>query len=210
MKLALTDSSYRKKTDNHELEHNERLGTLGDAVLRLAISSIIYPDKLQNISEKRQKYESDKILVTAIGRHYDILKRLNYDDEDDNKGIGYEWKDDKEDAHRKKYIATAMEACLGAFYMDRGESIAEAKNVVKRWMDLVDECPETEDSNLREKQDREEATLLFRLDGSPEEPHATSAEFNTRLGIVNSGRNGHGARSAGRRELERGHDDLSG
>lgn len=87
--------------------------------MRLAASLILYSQDTKMISKERQRYESDKTLVTVIAKHYDILKILKYH-EDDEKRIDYSWNPSgKSKTDRKqKYVATAMEACLGAFFLD--------------------------------------------------------------------------------------------
>lgn len=41
------------------------------------------------------------------------------------------------DKDRHKYIATAMEACVAAVYIENGES--EVVEIVKQWIKLIDE-----------------------------------------------------------------------
>ena len=76
---ALTDRSYKKvyQKENHsemaEDNINAELGTYGDAVLKLALCKILFDSKVKNVSEEKKNYESDKVLVDVVARHYDVL-----------------------------------------------------------------------------------------------------------------------------------------
>ncbi len=128
---AKIDSSYRNKMCNQQLICNDRLATLGDAVLRLGLTQILYKIGEEKISNVRQRFESDKILVTGIGKHYHIRRMLKFDNKNKDKQHGYNWvpgrnssnDSNSKDDHAQKYIATAMEACLGAFYLDNEMSM---------------------------------------------------------------------------------------
>lgn len=155
--LALTDRSYRVKYQKDTREENKgkpnvtrnndpipinfELGTLGDAVLRLILTNILYhDDKIVEITEERKKYESDEVLVTVIAAHYDIRKHLHYDDKDENKCHGYDyWEHKGNGDHPQKFLATAIEALLGAYYLDNNESLKDVEPVVRRWMGIIDE-----------------------------------------------------------------------
>ena len=90
-KTALTDSSYRKKYQkemkaaNTNIIDNSDMATLGDAVLRLSLTQILYRKGEKKISNTRANYESDKVLVTKIAAYYDIREHLLFDSEDENK-----------------------------------------------------------------------------------------------------------------------------
>ena len=77
--------------------------------------------------------------MTVIAAHYDIRKYLRYDDKDGNKGHGYDYEEHKgKGDHPKKFLATAMEALLGAYFLDNNESLKIVEPVVRRWMEIVD------------------------------------------------------------------------
>lgn len=157
LELAKTDSSYRNKTSNQELVCNEGLATLGDAVLRLGLTHIIHEMDEDKISNMRQQFESDKVLVVRIGKYYHIRRLLKFDNKDKNKQHGYAWgsgrnssKDsDSKNNHAQKYIATAMEACLGAFYLDNEMSMKSVLNVVSYWMCIIE--PELRSNPVMQK-----------------------------------------------------------
>ena len=136
---ALTDKSYKKvyqKKHKKELANdkvNTELATYGDAVLKHALCKILWSDKTNGLTKEKEKYENDKILVKVIAKHYDILSLLRFDKQDKNIPQNYDYKDDKH-----KYIATAIEACLGAMYMNKEISWKNILTIVKKWKEMID------------------------------------------------------------------------
>lgn len=140
IKRALTDRSCknsRKYADISEKDTNYELATLGDSVLRMCLTDIFLDNGIE-LSNLKQGYESNRILVTVIGKHYDILKYLIHNEYDDHWPADYGWNPhgNKQDDPVHKHIATAMEALLGAVYRTRG--LRSAKAVVNSWIKLVD------------------------------------------------------------------------
>ena len=147
-KQALTDTSY--KNIDHSLsddDTNAELATYGDAVLKLALCKIYREYKenglrfSENLSDWKKKYESDEVLVRVIAKHYNLLNFLKYDKEgngkpEEQKPQDYEHKG-QNDNDRHKYIATAMEACIAAVYIENGEN--EVIEIVKQWIEWIDE-----------------------------------------------------------------------
>ena len=137
---ALTDKSYKKvyqkqyKKELTDDKVNTELATYGDAVLKLALCEILWGNTTKGLTEEKEEYESDKILVKVIAKHYDILSLLRFDKQDKNIPQNYDYKDDKH-----KYIATAIEACLGAMYMDKEVSWRNILTVVKKWKEMIDD-----------------------------------------------------------------------
>ena len=153
---ALTDSSYKKVYQErygknlNNTRVNTELATYGDAVLKLALCEILWKEekkkskkqeentsteKQKTLSECKQDYESDEILVKVIAKHYDILQFLRFDTKDDQKPKDYKYTEHK---NSYKYIATAIEACLGAMYMDENVSWRDIIEIVKGWKNLID------------------------------------------------------------------------
>lgn len=55
------------------------------------------------------------------------------------KGYGYDYCEYKGPGDYSQYfLATAMEALLGAYYLDHNESIKDIEPVVRRWMEIID------------------------------------------------------------------------
>lgn len=146
-KQALIDTSY--KNIDHSLsddDTNSELATYGDAILKLALCKIYRRDKKhgmqfsENLSDWKKKYESDEVLVRVVAKHYKLMDFLRYDKKgngkpEEQKPQDYEHKGHNEGRH--KYIATAMEACIAAVYIENGES--GVVEIVKQWIKLIDE-----------------------------------------------------------------------
>ena len=134
-KIALTASSY--KNVEHALtdkDTNCKLAVYGDVLLKLALCKILFDDKVENITVEKQKYESDKILVEVIARHYKLIDEIKFDRSNDKIPQDYDYKDDN-----RKYIATAVEALLAAYYLDCDKNFESVFAVVSEWKKLIDE-----------------------------------------------------------------------
>lgn len=144
-KIALTDCSYKKCYQNEykqelpDEETNKELGTYGDALLKLALCQILYEEKVKNITEKKKNYENDKILVSVVAQNYDLSPHINIDKNDKNIPKDYDC-EDKNGVflHKYKYIATAVEALLAAFYLDNEKNFKLIVDIVKVWKELID------------------------------------------------------------------------
>lgn len=141
---ALTDKSMQGERD--ESVTNVTLATYGDAVLKLALCEILL-DHFEELTIEKAKYESDVSLV-KIAKHYDLLQYLNFDSRDpyfiqdyNSIAIEHSFSQSKKERirhrnRRHKYIATAMEALLGAMYKDHRDP-CEITEVVRGWMEIV-------------------------------------------------------------------------
>lgn len=109
---ALTHRSF-------SIEHNERLEFLGDSVLNLAISSLLY-DKLANLSEgdlsriRANLVKQDTLHQIALQIALPGLIRLG---EGEARSGGHK---------RPSILADALEAIIGAVYVDAGFAAARA------------------------------------------------------------------------------------
>lgn len=142
-KQALTDKSYKKTPNNQDCKINFELATYGDAILKCVLCKIYFEREDENnfgfkgkLTEWKKRYESDEVLVKFIARHYDILNFLNFDRDDTKKPHGYDYQG-RNAKRRYKYIATAMEACIAAVYIENGEN--EVIEIVKQWIEWIDE-----------------------------------------------------------------------
>ena len=110
-KKALIHSSFTKENDMSLLENYERLEFLGDAVLKLCISEILYkkfPEYLEgDLTKIRSIIVSDNILA-EIAKQIGISELLVLGKNEEKTG-GRE---------RKSIIACAFEAILGAYYLE--------------------------------------------------------------------------------------------
>lgn len=144
--LGLTDNSYKnfirngiKKNDpRHEDvnsfdKDNLDLSTLGDAIIKFVYVNIfIKKNNIKMLSKEIEKYITDKFFITKVAKKYDILKYLKYDKSDGKMHADYEYKDNG----NRKFIATAVEAMIGAIYMINIDDnwFDEISSILKEWM----------------------------------------------------------------------------
>jgi ribonuclease III len=123
---ALTHRSF-------SAEHNERLEFLGDSVLNLAISSLLY-DQLGQLPEgdlsriRANLVKQDTLHQIALGIGLPGLIRLG---EGESKSGGHK---------RPSILADALEAIIGAVYIDAG--FAAARSLVYRLFEDVQINPQ--------------------------------------------------------------------
>ena len=110
---ALTHRSYLSITGENRLSSNERLELLGDSVLGLVVSEYLYknfPDKEEgDLTSIKSLIVSRKILA-KIARELDIGRYLLLNDAEEKAGGRI----------RPSIIADAIEAIIGAIYLDGG------------------------------------------------------------------------------------------
>ncbi len=131
---ALTAKSYKNvEHTTRDTQTNEELATYGDALLKLALCEFLLDDAdPRALSETKKDYESDRVLVDKVARHYDLLKYIRFDRENPRIVQSYDYEDDSH-----KYIATALEALLGAYYKIYRD-FDGAKEIVKHFMQIID------------------------------------------------------------------------
>ena len=88
--------------------------------MKLAFCKILFDEAVSNITVEKQKYESDKVFVEIIARHYELLNYIRFDKNDDNIPKDYDYREppQKGKDSPSKYIATAVEALIVAIYLD--------------------------------------------------------------------------------------------
>ena len=139
---TLTDNSYKKEYQkvNHseyQGEVNTDLATYGDAIIKLCFLEILL-DNVNQLTEEKTKYESDKNLVFTIGRYYNILKYIKKDNSDSNLPNDYDYeKYQTKNDNKTKYIATAVEAMIGAIYKETND-LSSIVDLLIKWKDISD------------------------------------------------------------------------
>lgn len=115
---ALTHRSYLNENPASRVGHNERLEFLGDAVLELAVTENLYakfPDKPEGeLTSFRAALVNAKMLAEVAGdielNEFMLLSR------GEAKDVG---------RARQYILANAMEALIGAIYLDQGYGIVK-------------------------------------------------------------------------------------
>ena len=127
---SLTHRSYLNENTAWKLEHNERLEFLGDAVLELAVTDHLYknyPNPEGELTNWRAAIVNANILAT-ISAKFDL-----------NSYILLSRGEAKDTGRARQYIlANAIEAVIGAIYLDQGYTAAE--DFIKRF--IIAELPE--------------------------------------------------------------------
>lgn len=131
---ALTAKSYKNIEKGLTLlDTNDELATYGDALLKFALCEFLLDDKEpEGLSVTKVRYESDRVLVDKVARYYGLLDYILFDRANRRIPQNYDYKDD---GH--KYIATALEALLGAHFKIYRDLCA-TKEIVRKWMDIVE------------------------------------------------------------------------
>ena len=133
LKQVFVHRSYLNEHKDFEVGHNERLEFLGDAVLELVVTEYLYSNYsepegvLTNWRSALVKGESLSELSKKIG--IDDLLMLSFG-ESKNKGKG-----------RNLILANALEALIGAIYLDQGyKSVSKfiQNNLIVNLKDIIE------------------------------------------------------------------------
>ncbi|MBB5218335.1 ribonuclease III [Treponema rectale] len=117
--LALTHRSYSNENKAYKYRNNERLEFLGDSVLGLATAAFLYDDMENNAEGDLAKIKSNVVSEQTLApiaiekMHIDSVLVL---------GKGEEITGGR---HKKAILADAVEAVIGALYLDSGYKSAE-------------------------------------------------------------------------------------
>ncbi len=133
---ALTHRSYLNENPNFDMDHNERLEFLGDAVLELVVTDHLYqhyplPEgELTNLRSAIVRGE----MLSKIALEIDIEPYLLL-----SRG------EQKDTGKARQYIlANAVEAIIGAIYKDQGYAMAE--KVINQF--IISKLPEVVEKGL--------------------------------------------------------------
>ncbi|MBD3360013.1 MAG: ribonuclease III [Candidatus Buchananbacteria bacterium] len=118
LKQSVVHRSYLNEHPEFELDHNERLEFLGDAVLELVVTEYLYLNYSNPEGELTNWRASlvNSVMLSTIARELDIESFLYL-----SKG---EAKDTNIKA-RNYILANAMEAIIGAIYLDKGYEVSQ-------------------------------------------------------------------------------------
>ncbi|MDN3504311.1 MAG: ribonuclease III [Rhabdochlamydiaceae bacterium] len=130
--LACTHSSYINEHKDDDLIHNERIEFLGDAILGLIISEVLY---LRESEMSEGKLSSLKSLLVEAPMCHKLVEKLDIGEfivmgvgESRNLGNG-----------RSSVLADFFEALLGAIYLDGGFEAAK-RFYLTNFKDEIDEA----------------------------------------------------------------------
>lgn len=184
---ALTHKSYYVESDKKSSHYNERLEYLGDAVLDLVISDILFhefpKDEEGPLSHRRAAIVSEEYLSElALQLQLDSDLRLG--------------KGEKQLGGQKKnrLLSCVLEAILGAVYLDGG--FEEVKKVIKNLFaekieNLGDEANYRRDYKTRLQEEIQKTvaqTPNYVVETESGPPHDKTFEISVRLGFRVLGR----------------------
>lgn len=152
--LALTHRSYAY--EHGGIPHNERLEFLGDSVLGLAVTSMLYerfPDESEGTLSKRRASVVSMVALADVARGIGLGAHLKL-------GRGEEQTGGRE---KDSILADAMEAVFGAVFLSAGRSVALA--LVQRLMTPLIEDPDRYGAAVDPKTSVQE--LAARLGAAP-------------------------------------------
>ncbi len=129
---AVTHKSYAKQQRQEKVADNERLEYFGDAVLKLIVTDYLYhkfPKESEGeLTKKRASMIADKCL-SQIASQLDLGRYLRLSHGEKQSG----------GAERPSNLANAVEALIGAIYLDQGYSVAKVF-----FMENFDKIPQKE------------------------------------------------------------------
>ncbi len=130
---ALTHRSYLNENPDWHLDHNERLEFLGDAVLELVVTEYLYnnyPNPEGELTNWRAALVN-AVMLSKISNEFDL-----------NKFVLLSRGEAKDTGRARQYIlANAIEALIGAIYLDQGYKPAEefiSKFVLKELPGIIE------------------------------------------------------------------------
>lgn len=135
LKESLTHSSYLNEHRYEEKHHNERLEFLGDAVLELASSIYLYkqfPSEPEGFLTNLRAALVNTDSLTMFSKALGINKYLRL-----SKGEGKNIV-----SSSSAILADALEAIIGAIYLDQGFDIANdfiVKNIMSHYQEILDQ-----------------------------------------------------------------------
>ncbi|MBI3952617.1 MAG: ribonuclease III [Candidatus Doudnabacteria bacterium] len=134
LKSALTHRSYLNENRKWPLPHNERLEFLGDAVLELITTEYLYRNypnpegELTNFRSALVNYKMLSDVANSLGLEEHILLSKG-----ESKDIG---------RARQVILANALEALIGAIYLDSGFETSKTfitANIIGKLQSIVEE-----------------------------------------------------------------------
>ncbi len=132
LRAAVTHRSYLNENRSYKLEHNERLEFLGDAVLELVVTDYLYrnfPNPEGELTNWRAALVN-KDMLASVSRSLGVEEYLLMS-RGEAKDVG---------RAREYLLANAIEAIIGAMYLDSGYGAAEkfiSENILARLDEVI-------------------------------------------------------------------------
>ncbi len=134
LKQALVHRSYLNEHPDFKIGHNERLEFLGDAVLEIVVTEFLYLNFTKTPEGDLTNWRASLVNAKML---YEIAAELGVEE------CLYLSKGESRDKNKKSrqfILANAIEAIIGAIYLDQGIGAAKKfilKNVVSKLDDIL-------------------------------------------------------------------------
>ncbi len=132
LKQAMVHRSYLNEHPDFKIGHNERLEFLGDAVLEIVVTEFLYLNFPETPEGDLTNWRASLVNAKML---YEIAKELGIEE------FLYLSKGESRDKNKKSrqfILANAIEAIIGAMYLDQGISIAK-KFILARVVSKLDD-----------------------------------------------------------------------
>ncbi len=154
LKQAFCHRSYLNENPSFELDHNERLEFLGDAVLELAVTEYLY-NKYPNPEGEMTNWRAALVNSQSLAK---IAAELEFDE-----FLLLSKGEAKDKGKARQYIlANTFEAFLGAFYLDQGfEKPREfiEKHLIKELPQILKEGSYKDAKSLFQEKSQEKVSI---------------------------------------------------
>jgi len=135
LKQAFTHRSYLNENRNLEINHNERLEFLGDAVIELLVTEYLYQKYPDNTEGDLTAYRASLVNADTLS---EVARKIGVND-----FLLLSKGETKDTGKARQYIlANTIEAIIGAIYLDQGYDAAKyfvSKNVYHLIDKIVEE-----------------------------------------------------------------------
>lgn len=134
LKQALVHRSYLNEHPDFKMGHNERLEFLGDAVLEIVVTEYLYLSFVDTPEGDLTNWRASLVNAKML---YEVASELGIEN------CLYLSKGESRDKNKKSrqfILANAVEAIIGAMYLDQGIGVAKKfilKNVISKLDDIL-------------------------------------------------------------------------
>lgn len=134
LRQALVHRSYLNEHPDFKIGHNERLEFLGDAVLEIIVTEFLYLNFRQTPEGDLTNWRASLVNAKML---YEIARELGIEE---NLYLSKGESKDKNKKSRQFILANAVEAIIGAIYLDQGLAAATKlvhKQVISKLADIL-------------------------------------------------------------------------
>jgi len=156
LRQALVHRSYLNEHPDFRIGHNERLEFLGDAVLEIIVTEFLYLNFTSTPEGDLTNWRASLVNARLL---YEVADQL---DVEDSLYLSRGEARDKNKKSRQFILANAMEAIIGAIYLDQGMAVAKKfvlKNIVSRLDDILRDQSYLDPKSLFQEKSQEKKGL---------------------------------------------------